>query len=513
MKEISSMKQHQLFNRNFLTLNLRLHLVIIFTFVGIYSVSSQTEKRGIAYGYHSPEDLEALSPEVGWWYNWSETPESTVAAVFQNYGFEFVPMTWNGNYNETELRAFLAEHPETKYILAFNEPNFLEQANMTPSEAAAQWPRLEAIADEFNLEIVGPAVNFCGDCVTENGITYHDPFDYLDDFFEACSGCRVDHIAIHSYMNSVDALKWYIGEFKKYGKPIWLTEFNAWEENPRLNLEQQQNYMIQAVDYLENDPDVFRYSWFIGRWNGIQNYPHIELLGAKGELTVLGEYYKKMPVHNENRVVRLPAVIEAGEYNRMMGVQLEKTQDVDGFVNVGYIDAGDWLEYKIEVPQTGTWNVGFRFASTRSAVLNIYVDDAMLKTQQLPNTGDWQNWETISAELQLNEGVHIIRLQAVTPGFNLNWFSFDLISSGSSKISVNPKFFNVYPNPGNGIFTIETRETLKEVVVVDIFGRKIRSLPYSEKIDLSSLAEGVYFLQLKDFREQTVGNKKVILRK
>lgn len=48
MKEISSMKQHQLFNRNFLTLNLRLHLVIIFAFVGIYSVSSQTEKRGIA---------------------------------------------------------------------------------------------------------------------------------------------------------------------------------------------------------------------------------------------------------------------------------------------------------------------------------------------------------------------------------------------------------------------------------------------------------------------------------
>ena len=29
-------------------------------------------KRGIAYGYHSPNDLEVLSPEISWWYNWSE---------------------------------------------------------------------------------------------------------------------------------------------------------------------------------------------------------------------------------------------------------------------------------------------------------------------------------------------------------------------------------------------------------------------------------------------------------
>lgn len=57
---------------------------------------------------------------------------------------------------------------------------------MTPLEAAAEWPRLEAIANEFVLKIVGPAVNFCGNCVTENGTTYNDPFDYLDDSFQAC---------------------------------------------------------------------------------------------------------------------------------------------------------------------------------------------------------------------------------------------------------------------------------------------------------------------------------------
>ena len=109
-------------------------------------------------------------------------------------------------FDSLKLVTFLSNHPETKYLLAFNEPNFLEQANMTPVEVAALWPKLESIADAYNLEIVGPAVNFCGNCVQANGTTYNSPFDYLDNFFQACQACRVDHIAIHSYMNNVGAL-------------------------------------------------------------------------------------------------------------------------------------------------------------------------------------------------------------------------------------------------------------------------------------------------------------------
>ncbi len=262
----------------------------------VNALSFGQNKRGIAYGHHSPNDLAALSPEVSWWYNWSETPESSVADVFQNYEFEFVPMIWNGNFNETKLRDFLANHPETKYVLAFNEPNFVHQANMTPSQVAAIWPTLESIADDFNLEIVGPAVNFCDVCVSENGTKYQDPFDYLDAFFDACVGCRVDHIAVHSYMNNIGALSWFIGEFKKYEKPIWLTEFAGWESNGTINnVNDQISFMIGAVDFLEADPDVFRYSWFIGRGDGISNYPYIDILGADGTLTALGEFYKQMP--------------------------------------------------------------------------------------------------------------------------------------------------------------------------------------------------------------------------
>src|SRR4030042_5118100 len=115
----------------------------------------RSEKRGIAYGYHSEADMAAISVGVSWWYNWYHQPENGVAGVYQNYDMDFVPMTWNNNFNETGLRAYYSSHPEARYLLAFNEPNFLGQANMKPSQVAAAWPRLEDIASDFNLKIVG----------------------------------------------------------------------------------------------------------------------------------------------------------------------------------------------------------------------------------------------------------------------------------------------------------------------------------------------------------------------
>ncbi len=469
------------------------------------------QKRGIAYGHHSPQDLEVLSPEISWWYNWSEAPESSVAGIYGNYGFDFVPMTWNGSFNEANLQAFLAGHPETKYLLAFNEPNFIDQANLTPSQVAAHWSRLESIADDYNLKIVGPAVNYCGNCVEENGTTYTDPFEYLDDFFAACSDCRVDYIAVHSYMNTVSALQWYIGEFKKYGKPIWLTEFAGWESNGNINnFDDQISFMIGAVDYLESDPDVFRYSWFIGRGSGILNYPYIDILGANGELTELGKVYKQMPVHDADKVVDIPARIEAEEYNTMSGVLLEKTTDESGFANVGYIDAGDWLEYRINVPNDNSYAISFRVASTKNSTLNILIDETNRLTQNFNNTGGWQVWTTVSNDINLTKGTHTLRLQAVIDGFNLNWFKIgDVVSNFSKHNHVDG--FVVYPNPNNGFLKMKASKEVSTIKVFDMMGKRILELPFSEMLNLNKLIQGFYVLKAFDKRGRMLTTKQIII--
>lgn len=454
----------------------------------------KSEKRGVAYGHHEPSDLAVLSPGVLWWYNWYHQPEAAVVSVYSNYNLDYVPMAWNGSFNKEAMRTFLSTHPNVKYLLGWNEPNFTTQANMTPKQAAAEWHHLEELAEEFNLKLVSPAVNYCDQCVSEDGTTYTDPVKYLDAFFEACTDCQVDYIAIHSYMGNVSALQWFVGLFKKYDKPIWLTEFANWENNP--TLQDQKSFMIGAVDYLENDPDVYRYAWFTGRHTGA---PYIGLLSTTqlGTLTELGSIYVNMPLHDENNFIMLPATIQAENYNKMNGILLEQTTDVNGFANVGYMDAGDWLEYGVESAEGKLYPLSLRVAGTSTGTLQIKIDNAPYKTISIPPTGGWQTWTTLKDEIQIPAGKHSIQLYVINAGFNINWFS--LIDEPILDTEENLKCLKIYPNPTNSQLKVETSHVIQSLNLTDVVGTRRISLPVTTNntIDLSHLPSGVYLLSIK----------------
>ncbi|MFN8207508.1 MAG: glycosyl hydrolase [Bacteroidales bacterium] len=449
----------------------------------------KSTKRGLAYGSLTEKDLKALQPGVSWWYNWSHQPEPYVINTYQNYGFEFVPMAWNGGYNKTALKTYLAGHPDARYILGWNEPNFITQANMTPSQAAAGWKDLEAIADSFNLKIVGPAVNYCDKCVVE-GDTITDPVAYLDSFFIKCPGCRVDYIAVHNYMGNVSALQWYIGLFKKYGKPIWLTEFASWESTPTVAMEK--SYLIGAVDYLESDTAVFRYAWFTGRST---QAPAISLLSSSGVLTDLGKTYITMPVHDTSVYTPVPARIEAETYSSMKGILLEATSDTSGFANVGYIDANDWLEYNLDVPCDTTFQLEIRYAGTSTGSLDLLVNGNRVSNQSLASTGGWQNWKSLKSTLDLKSGKNKLRLLAKRSGFNLNWFRL-YYSSSNLAGETGRSSLRVFPNPAFSKIRIEGMEASDRCEFYDLPGHRLNLQVSGNEVDLSSLAPGIILLRV-----------------
>ncbi|WP_078083248.1 glycosyl hydrolase [Microbulbifer mangrovi] len=380
--------------------------------------SSKSTKRGLGYGHHSQEDFEVMSQGISWWYNWSHAPDVQIAEIYQNYGVEFVPMAWNGGFDEQGMRAYIAAHPEVKYILAFNEPNFLEQANMTPSQAAAEWPRLEAIADEFGLQIVSVAMNFCGVCVTENGTTYYDPIEYFDDFFAACPDCRVDAMSIHAYMPEVGAIEWYVDLFKKYNRPIWLTEFSAWEDTT--TEAEQQKFLIQTVDYLENDPDVARYAWFTGRRNG---HPYNGLFDYRqsGVLTELGNIYVNMPVHGAASQHALPKKVQAEAYGSMNAVRVDKTTDSSGFLDITETAADSWVEYNL-VGTAGSADLALRVAAEAATSIEVFVDGVSHGTVAVPATAG--GWDTVTTTADLKDGAQKLRL-VFAGAVQLNWLDID----------------------------------------------------------------------------------------
>ena len=243
-------------------------------------------KRGIAYAF-SPNsagpDMNALQAGVGWFYGWTTGPSAAAKPVMAGANMEFVPMIWNGSFKVAD--AVNAVPAGAKYLLGFNEPNFGSQANLTPEKAASLWPQIEQIAAQKSLQIVSPATNYCaGNC------NRTDPFLWLDDFFEACPTCKVDYIGVHWYACTLDALKDHVTKMKKYNKPLWVTEFACVDGGP-WSVDQVKAYAVASTAWLEQEPSVFRYSWFSGR----TDIPNIALLSGSGTLTAVGTAYVNQP--------------------------------------------------------------------------------------------------------------------------------------------------------------------------------------------------------------------------
>ncbi|GGM19124.1 hypothetical protein GCM10009425_32490 [Pseudomonas asuensis] len=256
----------------------------------------KSPKRGIAYDLTSGRDMSALSAGVGWWYNWSPRPNDAISAYNYAgvYGMDFIPMVWNDNFNDGEVQAYLANHPNIRYLLVINEPNLIDQANLTPQAAAALWPRLEAISRNTGVKLVGPAMNWG----TLSG--YSDPVAWLDAFFAAYSSAhagrdpQIDYLAFHWYDYGLSGM---LDRLARYGRPFWVTEFANWHSLPDGgqidSVEKQKQQMTDMVATLEARADVFRYAWFSGRVN--DDVHHSSLLAADGTLTELGWHYISLP--------------------------------------------------------------------------------------------------------------------------------------------------------------------------------------------------------------------------
>lgn len=400
-------------------------LLLIIPMMVVAQTQSYKRGYGVDQSKFSNEALANLAPGAGWYYDWS----TSSYLDFENAGVDFVPMTWNGGYNKNDLRNFLTAHPSVKYLLAFNEPNFRDQANMTPSQAAAAWPALEAIADEFNLKIVSPAPNWCGWCVEEGGTTYNSPYDWLRDFFIACPNCRVDYIGIHFYMGAMEAVKGSIDQlWDQFHKPVWLTEFNMDKNGMGDNgtIDEQRAFMVKMIDWMERDPHVYRYAWFLGR-GGIST----DLIGSdKKTPTLLGKIYANMSSYDSAFYHTVNTRIEAEHYIEAENFSIVESTDTDGQLSVGYTQQGTRLAYRIDVPSAGVRTLSMRHAGEQETWVDMYSNNTYLATLQLPATGGWTSWHTLTQDISLPAGKQTIEFRFSAGGCDLNWISLSGEQSG-----------------------------------------------------------------------------------
>ncbi|MNO23186.1 Chitinase A1 precursor [compost metagenome] len=150
----------------------------------------------------------------------------------------------------------------------------------------------------------------------------------------------------------------------------------------------------------------------------------------------------------------IPGKIEAENFSAMNGIQTEPTSDTGGGLNVGWIHAGDWLDYNVNVLNAGTYTVEYRVASNAgTGAIQLQSDGTTLATTVVPNTGGWQNWQTVTASVTLNTGSQTLRVYASGYDFNINWIGFTL---GNSGVDTQPP-----TAPANLAFTQPTSSSIK----------------------------------------------------
>lgn len=442
-------------------------LLIMLSFTVALQAQTISPKRGIAGDMLSNADC-VTADSLTWYYNWAHTPGPAVKNIHQNY-LEYCPMLWNGSWNAAALTTYLDAHPETKYLLAFNEPNFAFQANMTPAQAAALWPQVETIADKYKLKIVSPALGFCpGDCLP--GYASMDGTKWLDEFFAKCINCRVDYIAVHIYDTWLYGFKGNLDPYKKYKKPLWVTEFDY---GGGTTTAQHASLMVDALNLMEKDPDVFRYSWFLTRSS--PNQESTDIFGqASGTLTDLGKIYTHMSSYDKAYFHHVNQIVEAEHYiNKSVtycnwdgtkctwpsSVLLEPTNDVSGKLDAYHFaspvaNANDTLFYQVNIPSSQIYSIDFRVNATAASTIAVrtYPDHVLLGTTSFLNTsGAWLT-KTL-ANVNMTAGKQQIYLTATNgAALKINWFKINCAANcGAGELNE----FNVTASGQNGLLNWE----------------------------------------------------------
>jgi hypothetical protein len=144
--------------------------------------------------------------------------------------------------------------------------------------------------------------------------------------------------------------------------------------------------------------------------------------------------YATAPIAFQTLMVTLDAYqrVEAANFNLQSGVETEITKDVDGDLNLSFIDAGDWTAYNaMDFGTTGTTILNVRYA-IREAASTIQTrlgspTGTLIGTCNLPSTGDFQTWKTNLCSISAMTGIHNVYF-VYGKGLNLNWFRFDTIT-------------------------------------------------------------------------------------
>jgi len=230
--------------------------------------------------------------------------------------------------------------------------------------------------------------------------------------------------------------------------------------------------------------------------------------GAKSLLTAVNQV-----ITGSNPPTGTGTLIQAESYSSMNGIQTEATTDTGGGLNVGYADTGDWMAYSnVNFPTSGSYVIEYRVASAVTGARissDLNAGTIQLGNVNIPNTGGWQNWQTVSQTVNVNAGTYNFGIFIQSSGVNINWFRITKSGAGlAAKSAASEEFvaLNVYPTSVDNTLSITQDVSNANVSIIDsqtgavVSGSKVNN----NSIDVSLLKSGIYLIVFEKEGTQTV---------
>lgn len=205
--------------------------------------------------------------------------------------------------------------------------------------------------------------------------------------------------------------------------------------------------------------------------------------------------------YHDTEAANIPEGYRPGE-----GVDIE-ARDGGGW-QLAYVEAGEWLEYTVDVQTAGTYTITAHVASLEGfgrfrTVFQRVGADAPYPTNtffRAPRTDSWQTTQPVSVSMDLEAGEHVMRLEIMTANpFNIDRFDITLdTATGLTEQPANQKLA-LYPNPVREVLRLHSQAGGR-AEIVDVLGRRVavRELAGGEAtINTSGLPNGMYVLRLE----------------
>ena len=305
------------------------------------------------------------------------------------------------------------------------------------------------------------------------------------------------------------------GEIYSYKNHVFMVELINGKVNIKTTLEGENNWQV-----IYTDQENIRFNHFDAFVNDDKLY--VYLMEDTGNNTVgVGDkrplYFQEFNLSEiEDASGSLIKVLEAEDFTTASNdITVGTNSAASGGKYIDSFTSNQFLEYKFDITDAGNYDVVLHVAvrNRDDSMMDVEINDQLFNNFLVAKTGDWNIYgENRIENINLNQGENTIKLtqkrSLSSEPDKIEIFSKSALSTNS----FNKNNIRIYPNPSNGVFTLNTSIKNIEYQLINVQGRTLQQgIINKNQLDFSRYAKGMYLLRLKSTDNSTL-IKRIILK-